>query len=141
MPKTFWPEAINWSVHILNQSPVLVILNMTPRDAWSGRKQNFDHFRVFGCIFYAYIPDIQWKKLDDKGDNCVLLGVSGTFKAYKLYNPLTQKIKISTDVAFDEESTWNWNEKISILLTFEDDEDDEDENHEDKLVGKTATFT
>lgn len=49
-------------------------------------------------------------------------------KAYKLYNPFTQKVKISRDVVFDEESTWNWNEKSSIPLTFDGDEDDEVED-------------
>ena len=25
LPKTFWPEAVNWTVHILNRSPTLVV--------------------------------------------------------------------------------------------------------------------
>ncbi|KAA0060232.1 Retrovirus-related Pol polyprotein from transposon TNT 1-94 [Cucumis melo var. makuwa] len=31
IPRTFWPEAVNWSIHILNRSPTLVVWNMTLR--------------------------------------------------------------------------------------------------------------
>ena len=55
--KEFWPEAVNWSVHILNRSPTFVVKNMTLEEAWSGRKPTVDHFRIFGCIAYAHIPD------------------------------------------------------------------------------------
>lgn len=29
-PKEFWPEAVNWSVHVLNRSPTVAVKNMTP---------------------------------------------------------------------------------------------------------------
>nr|CAN76379.1 hypothetical protein VITISV_017862 [Vitis vinifera] len=29
LPKTFWPEAVNWTVYILNRSPTLAVKNMT----------------------------------------------------------------------------------------------------------------
>lgn len=34
--RTFWPEAMNWAVHILNRCLTLVVQNMTPEQAWSG---------------------------------------------------------------------------------------------------------
>ena len=48
------------------------------------------------------------KKLDDKAEKCVFIGVNETSKAYKLFNPLTGKIVTSGDVVFDEESIWDW---------------------------------
>ena len=38
VPKTFWPEAVNCAVHILNRSPTLAVRNKTPEEAWSGTK-------------------------------------------------------------------------------------------------------
>ena len=74
---------------------------MTPEEAWSGRKPVVDHFRIFGCVAYAHIPDQKRKKLDDKGEKCIFLGVSDQSKAYKLYNPNTKKIiLISRDIFF-----------------------------------------
>eukprot|EP00268_Persea_americana_P066488 TRINITY_DN9059_c1_g1_i12.p1 TRINITY_DN9059_c1_g1~~TRINITY_DN9059_c1_g1_i12.p1 ORF type:complete len:238 (-),score=67.70 TRINITY_DN9059_c1_g1_i12:459-1172(-) len=101
---------------------------MTPREAWSGLKPAVDHFRVFGCIAYAHIPDEKRKKLDDKGEKCVFLGVSEVSKAYKLYNPVTRKIVVSRDVIFDEDTMWNWSENRSVQqqIPVDDDSDKED---------------
>ena len=71
VPKEFWPEAVVWSVHILNRRPTFFVRNMTPQEAWSGRKPAVDHFRIFGCISYAHIPDEKRKKLEDKSLKCV----------------------------------------------------------------------
>jgi hypothetical protein len=100
VPKTFWPAAFNWVVHILNRSPMLAVQNKTPEEAWSGIKPFVAHFRVFGCVSYAHIPDNKCTKLDSKSLKCVLLGISEEFKAYCLYDPLSQKILISRDVIF-----------------------------------------
>ena len=57
--------------------------------AWTGYK----------CIAYVHIAYEKRKKLDDKGEKCIFLGVSDQSKAYKLYNPSTKKILISCDVS------------------------------------------
>lgn len=44
MPKTFWSEAINWVVHILNRSPTLAVKDKTPKEAWSGIKPSVEYF-------------------------------------------------------------------------------------------------
>jgi len=108
--KTLWPEAVNWAVHILNRSPTLAVRNKTLEEAWSGTKPYVAHFRVFGCVSYAHVPDNKHIKLDSKSLKCVLLGISKESKAYRLYNPLSQKIIISRDVIFKEEDSWPWSE-------------------------------
>lgn len=91
VPKEFWPEAVNWAVHILNRSPTLAVKAVTPEEAWSGNKPCVDYFRVFGYIAYVHTPDARRSKLDDKSMKCVLLGVSEESKAYRLYNPILKK--------------------------------------------------
>lgn len=90
----------------MNRSPTLAVQNITPEEAWSGIRPVVDHLRVFGCITYAHIPDQKRKKLDEKSEKCIFLGVSEHSKAYKLYNPITKKIIVRRDVIFDEEKTW-----------------------------------
>jgi len=116
VPKTFWPEAVNWAVHVLNRSPTLAVRNKTPEEAWSGTKPSVAHFRVFGCVSYAHIPDNKRTKLDSKSLKCVLLGVSKESKAYRLYDPLTHKIIISRDVIFKEEDSWPWSEDHAATI-------------------------
>ncbi|RVW48894.1 Retrovirus-related Pol polyprotein from transposon TNT 1-94 [Vitis vinifera] len=92
IPKTFKPEAVNWTVYVLNRSLTLVVKDMTPEESWSGFKPLVDHFRVFSCISQVHIPDSKRTKLDDKSVTCVLLEVSEESKAYILYDPVSQKI-------------------------------------------------
>ena len=107
--KSFWPEAVNWSVHVLNRCPTFAVKNMTLEEAWATHKPTVDHFRIFGCIAYAHISDEKRKKLDDKGVKCIFLGVSEESKTYRLYNLVTKRIIVSRDVIFDEEHAWDWN--------------------------------
>ncbi|GKU87792.1 hypothetical protein SLEP1_g2133 [Rubroshorea leprosula] len=105
LPKEFWPEAINWSVHILNRSPTSPLPDLTLEEAWSGRRPTVDYFRIFGSIAYAHVPDQKRSKLDDKREKCIFLGVSDQSKAYRLYNPLTKKVIISRDNSEGQTST------------------------------------
>jgi hypothetical protein len=91
----------------MNRSPTHAGKNLTPEEAWSGMKPSVKHFRVFGCIAHVHIPDVHRKKLDNKCTRCVLLGVSEDSKAYKLYNPVDEKIIISRDVVFEEDKEWS----------------------------------
>ncbi|KAF7150925.1 hypothetical protein RHSIM_Rhsim02G0113200 [Rhododendron simsii] len=114
---------------------------MTPEEAWSGRRPAVDHFRIFGCVAYAHIPDQKRKKLDDKGEKCIFLGVSDQSKAYKLYNPITKKILISRDVIFDEAQTWPWNTNVveeQIPTSFDGDDDDDAKQSQQQLVPAIA---
>lgn len=127
IPKCFWPEAVNWSIHILNRSPTLAVKNMTPEEAWKGNKPAVDYFKVFGCIAFAHVPDEKRKKLDDKAEKCIFLGVSEHSKAYRLYNPITKRIIISRDVVFDESKTWKWTvNSTEEHISISDDEIEEE---------------
>ncbi|KAA3467683.1 Retrovirus-related Pol polyprotein from transposon TNT 1-94 [Gossypium australe] len=53
IPKTFWPEAANWAVHLLNRSPTIIVQNKTPEEAWSAEKPSMRYFRVFGCVAHV----------------------------------------------------------------------------------------
>ena len=109
VPKMFWPEAVKWTTYVLNRSPTLAVKGMTPEEAWSGEKPSVEHFRVFGCVGHADIPDAKRTKLEGKSVKCVLLGVSDESKGYKLYDPASRKVLISWDVIFEEEKQWDWN--------------------------------
>uniref|UniRef100_A0A803P6H4 Uncharacterized protein n=1 Tax=Cannabis sativa TaxID=3483 RepID=A0A803P6H4_CANSA len=142
LPKDFWPEAVNWNIHILNKSPTFAVKNMTLEEAWSGRRPAVDHFRIIGSVAYAHIPDEKGKKLDDKEKKCIFLGVSDQSIAYKLYNPNTKKIIISRNVIFDEERIWAWNENIvqqQILANFDGDEEKRQQRQPVEIVPQPTT--
>ena len=68
-----------------------------------------------GCIAYAHVPNEKRRKLDDKGEKCIFLGVSNYSKAYKLYNPFTKKIIVSRYAMDDSEKVIF---KILFLVNF-----------------------
>ncbi|KAD3068893.1 hypothetical protein E3N88_36773 [Mikania micrantha] len=109
VPKCFWPEAVNWAVHVLNRCITRALDDKVPEEMWSGKKPNVEYFRVFGCIGHVHIPSQFRSKLDARSHKCVLLGMSVESKAYRLYDPEQRKIVISRDVIFEEDKGWEWN--------------------------------
>lgn len=99
LQKTLYPEFVVWSTYVLNWSPSSV-LTRTPKEDWSGIKLIVHYFKVFGYIGYTHMTYHKRTKLDDKGEKCILLGISDKSKGYKLYDLITKKLLISKDVVF-----------------------------------------
>lgn len=55
---------------------------------------------------HVHIPDQNRSKLDDKSRRYVLLRVNDESKAWRLYDPILEKIIVSKDVVFYEEKGW-----------------------------------
>ena len=67
------------------------------------------------------------------------MGVGEQSKAYKLFNPLTNKIVISRDIIFYEERTWNWNRQqpSPIYRDYEIEEENEQLSHPENITVAT----
>lgn len=101
---------------MLNRSPTFAVKNQTPEEAWSGVKPTVDYFKVFGCVSHVHVLDSKRTKLDDKSLRCVLLGVSEESKAYRLYDPVSQKILVSRDVVFEEDKSCDWDKRHEKVI-------------------------
>ncbi|KAG6543704.1 hypothetical protein Mapa_014888 [Marchantia paleacea] len=113
----FWGAAIKVANYLRNRSPTAALNNMTPEEAWSGKKPDLTMLRVFGCPAYAHIPKEQRIKLGLKSKKLIFIGYEEGLKGYLLYNPRTNHTIRSRDVLFDEESTWRNRDEISITPT------------------------
>jgi hypothetical protein len=87
-----WGEAVMTTVYIQNRSPRRILKNMTPEEAFSGKKP---HLRIFACPVYIHVPKDKRKKLEPSGKKGIFVGYSDTSKAYRIYVPGQQKIEIS----------------------------------------------
>ncbi|RDY04721.1 hypothetical protein CR513_11543, partial [Mucuna pruriens] len=89
---------------------------------------------------HVHIPNCKRSKFDDKSNKCVFLGVSEESKAYKLYDPFSQKIIVSRDVVFEEDKSWDWDkshtEAILVDLNWDDNEKELDRHYDE---AKTIT--
>jgi hypothetical protein len=95
---------VNVAVYIKNRCPTKAFVSKTPQKAWSGRKLDVSHLKVFGCKAFAHVPDENRTKLESKLVLCVLLGCYEGTKAYHLMCVETKRIIISRDVVSIERS-------------------------------------
>nr|GEX97580.1 zinc finger, CCHC-type [Tanacetum cinerariifolium] len=111
--QNFWAKAVRNVIYILNSVPTKALEDITPYEAIRQRKPNLETLRVFGCIAYAKVPSQHLTKLDDRSIKMVYLGNEQGSKAYRLFNPITQRICVSRDVKFKENETWDWKDYMS----------------------------
>lgn len=78
--------------------------------------------------------------MDDRSKPHVLIGVSKESKAYRLFDPATNRVCISRDVVFEENVGRNWENnigKICEILTWTDSvEQENQEENDDADVNK-----
>jgi transposase InsO family protein len=101
MPAVFWGEAVVTAVYILNRSPTKALSGRTPYKAWHGGRPAVSHLRVFGCLaFGKELGHIG--KLDDRSTPGVFISYAEGSKTYHILDPVTQRVRMTRDVVFDE---------------------------------------
>lgn len=108
LPNYLWGEAIRHTTYLLNRIITRSLKDKTPYECFRDRRPTVEHIRIFGCIAYAKIDKQQLRKLDDRSRILIHLGTEPGSKAYRLFDPQTQKVVVSRDVVFDEGKGWDW---------------------------------
>ena len=117
LPSDFWGEVVSITAYILNKCPTKKLKDRVLEEVWTQRKPTVKHLRVFGSLCFKHVPDERRKKLQDTSVPMILVGYHPT-GAYRLYDPLTNKIFINTDVVIDEDGSWDWKRKCTISTLF-----------------------
>jgi transposase InsO family protein len=100
----FWAEAAQAAVHVRNRCSTRAVPGATPYQVWTGRRPSIENLRVFGCVAYVHVVEQKRSdKLGDRSIRCIHVGYSAQSKAYRLYNPATDKVVVSRDVTFEEQ--------------------------------------
>ena len=84
---------------------------MTPEEAYSGKRPNIGHLKVYRCLAYAYIPQETRGKLETTSVATCLVGYMPTTRQYQLYDPIGRRIIVSLAPTFreNERLAFNWN--------------------------------
>jgi len=90
--------------YILNQSPRATLDEKVAEEVWTRKEVDYSFMRIFGCPAYVHIPIEERSKLNSKSKKCIFLRFEKGVKGYKLWDPVAQKVVISRDVVFDENS-------------------------------------
>ena len=88
--------------YIQNKSLHKALDEITPFEAWCGRKPSVKHFKVFGCTAWARIPPQKRKALELQRKLCIFVGYPDNLKAYKLMDLETHKIIYKRSVHFEK---------------------------------------
>ena len=102
LPVYLWTEAISHAQYLINRSPTRANSGMTLEAEYSGMIPDISNLRIFGCIAYVYVPKEICKKFDNITMKCLFLGFDSETKAFRLFDPIRQKMIISRDVVFNE---------------------------------------
>ena len=101
----YWEEAFTYAVYIRSLSVTTGLHSVVPYEAWTGRKPNISHLRVFGSLGWAHVPkQVHKGKLESQAVKVRMLGWwVDEAKGYRLENLENGKLIASRDVCFFED--------------------------------------
>jgi len=87
LPLFLWEEACNTAVYLQNMSPHRILGCKTPEEAFTRKKPEVGHFRIFGCHTYSRVPSKKRTKLEPATKKGIFVGCDEIYKAYRIYIP------------------------------------------------------
>jgi len=104
MDLCYWGGAFLYAVYIRSCSPTYALSGIVPLEAWTGKKPDVSHLRIFGSVTYANIPKkLRGGKLEVTSMKCRLPDWwADETKGYRLEDIETGKLITSRDVRFVE---------------------------------------
>ena len=115
-----WGEAIMTVTYLKNRSSTTALNNITPYEAWHGKKPDLSYLHTFGCIAYHHVKKAR-RKLDDKSLKCQFLSYERV-NQFRLWNG--KNVLISSHVQWDEVVIEVGGYEDLSVLSFDDQTDD-----------------
>jgi transposase InsO family protein len=85
LPMHLWVEACNIVVYVQNCCPHRVLGMSTPKEAFTGNKPNFYHFKIFGSSVYVHVTKDARKKMEPTAEVGIFVGYTETPHNYHVY--------------------------------------------------------
>ncbi|XP_016559276.2 uncharacterized protein LOC124895477 [Capsicum annuum] len=102
IPIHLWGYYVLAAVDIINRLLSSAIDYQVPYERFYGKKANYDHLKVLGCLCYAKVLN-EHDKLMPRARTTVLTGYSNTQKGYVLYDISSKFVSVCRDVLFRED--------------------------------------
>ena len=103
----YWGEAFMYAVHIRTLTLTSGLKGIVPYEAWTGRKADVSHLRIFGSLGWAHVPkQVRRGKLESRAVKVRLLGWwNNEAKGYRLEDLENRKLIALRDVHFFEDDS------------------------------------
>ena len=134
LPAEYWGYATAHAVYLRNRIPRAV----SPHEALLDRKPRTDHFRIFGCAAYTWIPPAHRElgKLDARAELTTFLGLEGGTSNCLLVDRDSGRFFRAGDVRFVESNTPGLND-LAPDLKFLDIQCEKEQEEQHKTSGST----
>ena len=103
LPLHLWDEACNTAVYVQNRCPHKVLGMSTPEEAYSGKRLDISHLRIFGSPVYMHVTKDARRKLDPTAEVGIFVGYNDTPHNYRVYFSDSRKTVVRRDIKFQEE--------------------------------------
>lgn len=104
-PLSLWVEACNTTIYLQNRSPHKILGMITSEEAFSRRKPNVSHFRIFGSIVYCLVSKYSGRYLEPTIERGIFIGYIETPHIYRVNMPSFKKTMMRGEVIFYEEKS------------------------------------
>jgi transposase InsO family protein len=106
LPKSLWPEVVNYANYIRNRSPMRALgTQTTPYQEFFNKKLDVSKLEEFGTRCWVMVSDQQHSKLDAKAEEHIFIGIAENAKAWKYYNTISKRIQLSRNITLNESNT------------------------------------
>jgi hypothetical protein len=102
LPMHLWAEACNTTVYVQNHFPHRVLGMNTTGEAFTSKKPNVSHFKIFGSYIYVHVTKNARKKMESIVEVGIFLGYTETPHNYCVYFPNSKMNVMRRDIKFDE---------------------------------------
>jgi hypothetical protein len=146
LPMHLWAEACNTMVYVQKRCPHRVPSMSTPEEAFTSKKPDVSHFKIFGSFVYVHVTKNARKKLESSFEVWIFVGYTETPHNYRVYFPNSKMTVMRRDTKFDEGKSMRLSLERELdlhaeeeLLVPKDESQDMDEPHEEVHGVEEAT--
>ena len=100
-PGSFWDEFFQTAAYLTNLTAATSNLRRTPYELWFGRIPSLSHLCEIGCRAFS-LEHPSLSKIYPRSNPCILIGYAPHSKAYRLWDPTSNRLFNSFHVTFTE---------------------------------------
>ena len=116
LPLHLWAEACNTAFYVQNRCPHRILGMSTPEEAYSGKKPDLSHLRIFCANVYMHVRKDVRKKLETTAEVGIFVGYTDTPHNYHVYFPDSSKTVVRLDIKFQEEKAMKFSLERKLHL-------------------------
>jgi hypothetical protein len=138
LPMHLWAEACNTAVYVQNRCPHRILGMSTPEEAFTSKKHDVSHFKIFGSSVYVHVTKDSSKNLELTAEVVIFLGYTETPHNYRVYFMNSKMTSMRRDIKFDEGKAMRLSLERELdlhaeeeLLVPKDESQDVDQPHEE----------